>query len=399
MQIYWIWYALLGGLNDGHKMALLDRFSDPEEIYHASYEDILHVLEDPKKAEEVLSARDLQPAQNILEICGRKQIGIVTFADPAYPERLRNIVHPPLVLYYKGQLPDFSGQPQIAVVGTRRATAYGLSVARRLSRQIAACGGLVVSGAAAGIDASAMTGAMEADGTVVGVLGCGVDVVYPRTNKQLFEQICKFGCLISEYPPGTKPYKWNFPRRNRIVSGLSHGVLVVEAPEGSGALITAELAMEQGRDVFVVPGNIDIAACAGSNALLKDYAAAVCCGWDVMRDYESLFPGVVAQREAPCVQEQTVRQTNATFGDSCVSPDKKFVDIPAATPYSKASDLKLTEEEKAVVSCIGESPVLIDDVIAQVRLPAGNVLAMLTMLALRGVIQNHPGRRVSLKRN
>ena len=398
MQIYWIWYALLPELNGMQKMALLERYSDPEEIYHATYEDILPVLQDSAKAESVLAARDLQPAEKIQLACSEKQIGILPFNSEQYPNRLRNIDQPPMVLYYKGTLPDFQKQPLLAVVGTRKATAYGLAAARKLSREIAACGALVVSGAASGIDAAAMEGAIEADSGVVGVLGCGVDVVYPKSNRKLFERICAQGCLISEYPPGTQPYKWNFPQRNRIISGMANGVLVVEAPERSGALITAELAIDQGRDVFVVPGNIDVAACAGSNGLLQEYAAAVCSGWDVVRDYQSLYPGVIEKRDAPPRQLQ-VAEDICIPAVSAKKNDKNFIDKRAATPESKATKHSLTEDERTILNCVGDTPVLIDDVIAQSQLPAGKVLATLTMLTLYGEIQNHPGRRISLKRN
>ena len=208
-------------------------------------------------------------ANGILGDCAAKGIYVLTYQDAAYPNRLKHIPDPPLTLYYQGTLPDFDAEPAVAVVGTRRASAYGCLTARRMGYQIAKCGGLVVSGMAGGVDTLAMKGALLAEQPVVGVLGNGLDVVYPRSNRDLYQDVAWRGCLLSEFPPGTPPIGRNFPRRNRIISGLTCGVVVVEAPARSGALITAQLALDQGRDVFAVPGNVDAACSAGSNGLLR----------------------------------------------------------------------------------------------------------------------------------
>ena len=242
MLIHWIWLATRQGLNDRMKVAVLQHFQDPEDAYYAEGEAFRRIDGLTIENMEALQDKNLKQAGKILDQCADKDIHILTFQDAAYPRRLKNISDPPLVLYYKGRLPDFDDSPLVAVVGTRKASGYGLTAAKRMGYQIAKCGGTVVSGMAFGIDGVATDGALTAGGTVVGVLGCGADVVYPLSNRALFADVERRGCLLTEFPPETPPQKWNFPKRNRIISGLSNGVLVVEAPERSGALITARQA-------------------------------------------------------------------------------------------------------------------------------------------------------------
>ena len=291
MLIHWIWLATRPHMTDWVKVELVRHFGDAESVYFACDWSGIEGL--TQEGLEALQDRNLKGAEEILAQCDREGLQILTYQDAAYPKRLQNIPDPPLVFYYKGRLPDFDGLPVIGVVGTRRASAYGLTAAKRMGYQIARCGGIVVSGMAAGIDGMSMKGALTAGGTVVGVLGCGADMVYPLSNRSLFADTVRYGCILSEFPPGTPPHKWNFPKRNRIISGLSCGVLVVEAPEKSGALITARQAADQGRDVFVVPGNIDVDTFVGSNRLLRDGAIAVSSGWDILSEYEGQFPGKI----------------------------------------------------------------------------------------------------------
>ena len=387
MELYWIWFSLLEGLKTRQKLELLQRFASPEDIYES------------KEPELKDLDRDLGKARAVAKQCRDKGIGILSIDAKAYPERLRNIFEPPLVLYYRGKLPDFSKQPVIGVVGTRKASPYGMNTARLLSRQIAACGGLVVSGGASGVDTMAMNGALDTGNPVVGVLGCGVDVVYPRSNGKLFEQVLQNGCLLSEYIPGDRPERWHFPQRNRIISGLSNGVLVVEAPKISGALITARTANEQGRDVYAVPGNIGVEACEGSNALLQDYAIAACSGWDVLRQYEAIYPGVVANREVVCepVNEQPIPEKQAKTRPAPVRSDKKSIDKRDTSQYSVIDISGLTEEERYFLACMGTKPCYMDDVIARLEQPAADAIRLMTRLSLKGFVENHPGRMVSAK--
>lgn len=385
MLIHWIWFSELSGISQRQKMNLLRQGVEPEDLYHAGDAELQSIPES-----SALADKDLTQARNIAEACRQKGIGILTFRDAAFPSRLRNVEDGPVLLYYRGTLPDLDTQPVVALVGTRKATPYGLRIARSVAGQMAACGGLVVSGGASGVDTAAMEAALDAGHSTVGVLGCGVDVVYPVSNRQLFERVTAKGCLLSEYPPGTKPEHWHFPQRNRIISGISHGVLVVEAPRKSGALITARCALDQGRDVFVVPGNIDSAACEGSNALLMEGAQPVLSGWDLLQTYAAQYPDVVCKQEHPAAAEK-VPQT-----DSC---DKKDIDNPVAQPYSGMMDRlqELSDEEKALLSCLTCEPILMDEVIAQTKIPAAKVLSMMTVLSLKGFVTVHPGRRVSAK--
>ena len=282
MLVHWIWLAHLPGLSDRMKLALLQQFQDPEEIYFADSGAFDHVDGMSAEIKQALTDRDLSRSEKILEACHKEQIHLLTFRDAAYPVRLKNIPDPPVLLYYRGVLPDFDGNPVIGVVGTRKASAYGLTTAKRMGYQIGRCGGILVSGMAYGIDSMAMSGALTAGAAVVGVLGCGADIVYPPSGKGLFRDTERYGCILSEFAPGTPPLAFHFPKRNRIIAGLSCGVLVVEAPEKSGALITARQALDQGRDVFAVPGNIDVPSLAGSNQLLRDGAIPVFSGWDVL---------------------------------------------------------------------------------------------------------------------
>lgn len=405
MLIYWVWYAGLNGISLAQKLALLQHFRDPEELFHTRVEGLRRIPGITEAALEALKNKNLSEAEAILKCCAEKGIGILPLGDEHYPNRLRNTYDPPLVLYFMGTLPDWEAIPVIGVVGTRKATAYGMNTALRFGRQIAQCGALVVSGGASGIDTMAMQGALDADKPVVGVLGCGVDVVYPKTNKQLFSQVIRSGCLISEYPPKTQPKPWHFPERNRIISGISNGLLVVEAPEKSGALITAKRALEQGRDVFAVPGNIDVPACAGSNGLLQDRAMAALSGWDVVKEYDLLYPGQISRRE----RAATAWETELKVAESQAVPektvkrngkiDKISIDNGEKSTYSvlDKQTLDLSEAEQTVLSAIPQKPAAADEVIARVQLPAGTVKAILTKLTLKRLVINHPGGHISRK--
>ena len=293
----------------------------------------------------------------------------------------------------------------IGVVGTRKASAYGLNTAKKMGYQIAKCGGILVSGLAEGIDGSAMTGALTAGGKVVGVLGCGADVVYPAMYRSLYRDTEQNGCLITEFPPKTPPHKWNFPKRNRLISGLSNGVLVVEAPAISGSLITARQAADQGRDVFVVPGNIDVPTQQGSNALLRDGAIAVSSGWDVVSEYVHIYPDKIKQATGESIFLTTPEKPLPKVAQTPVLPekrslfdrkkDKKPIDNGEKKNYSVQQDL--SAEEKELLKPLEQGECLVDDLIAASGMPAGKVLSMLTMLQIRGAVELLPGKRVTLK--
>lgn len=401
MLVHWIWLSQRTAVSDRMKGELLRHFSDPEDLYYADGQAFQGIGGLSEEALQSLLDRDLSRAGAILDQCIRGNIHILTIEDEAYPQRLKNIADPPVLLYYKGTLPDFDAQPAIGIVGTRKSSAYGIQAASRMGREVAACGGLVISGMAEGIDAAAMNGALMAKGSVVGILGCGPDIVYPRCNRGLFGDTERYGCILSEFAPGTPPYKGNFPKRNRIISGISCGVLVVEAPEKSGALITAREANEQGRDVFVVPGNVDSPGFVGSNRLLRAGAIAVSCGWDVMCEYEHLYPGKVKKAEPV---ENIRENAGASVAQRPVLPEnpvkreKINIDNGSDEPYIDLNNILtgLTPDERTVVSAIQKQEQLVDEVIEAVDMSAGKVLAILTILELKGKVIRHPGKRVSL---
>ena len=383
MQLYWIWLAHKSGINDREKLLLAERFPNPEDIYHASEKELAQLEGISANAVEALAQKDLSEARRIVRQCMDRSIRILTWSDESYPVCLRNIADPPLVLYYRGQLPDFDAMPVIGIVGTRKASPYGLQIAQKFGREIVNSGGIVVSGMAEGIDAMATKGALHRKNCTVGVLGCGVDRIYPACNRDLFRQMAQEGCLLSEFPPGAKPDKWNFPRRNRIISGLSNGIIVVEAPKKSGALITARQALEQGRDVFAVPGNVGVSACEGSNALLKDGAGLATSGYDVLSEYAVIYPGKIHQ----VAEEKEV---------AVVCDDKKAVDNPALPLYSDVDDSisDLTDTERTVLALLKPQEQSIDLLIAQSQMPTAQFLASLTMLEVKGYAHTLPGRRV-----
>ncbi len=419
MLIHWIWLATRPELSDREKRTLLEHFGDPEDIFYTDREGF-HDLEGLSKGQlDALLDKDLHKAGAILRTCSDMGIRICTYHDGNYPARLKNITDPPTVLYYKGYLPHWDSAPVIGIVGTRDASTYGINVGRKMGSQIARCGGIVVSGIASGNDAAAMAGALSAGGCAIGILGSGVDIVYPASNRSLFADTERYGCLISEFPPGTPPYGWNFPKRNRIISGISNGVLVVEAPIKSGALITARQAADQGRDVFVVPGNVDVATCAGSNALLREGAIAARNGWDVVSEYLSLYPDRIrhySQSDAataftdpgtgqpiePEISLPQVAQKPKSPQKKTVSSkksEKLTVDNRDTPPYSDIQAVlkDLSPEEQVIVRLLADGPRLVDDLIAQSGLPTGQVLSLLTLLEIQNVVERRPGKQVALK--
>lgn len=417
---YWIWLSTLSGLSLRGQLQLVEHFGSPEAVF-LSDRGALEQLEGLTERElKALSRRDLRTADNVLEDCRKHQISILTIQDAAYPQRLRAIDTPPLVLYYKGQMLPFDSLPAVTVVGSRKASAYGLTVAKRLGYQLGHCGGTVISGAAKGIDSLALQGALSADAPAAAVLGNGLDIVYPLESKDIYQDLTEKGCLISEFPPGTPPLAQNFPRRNRIMSGLAVAVLVVEAAKKSGSLITAELALEQGRDVYAVPGNIGLACCEGSNQLLQDGAYLVTSGWDLLQHYQARFPELLARRGGGAQITLAPQDQNRENLRRVASPvelpvpepvekpaqerppetanSEKRIDIAPKRNYIDLQQVKnsLTEDERILVELLEEGPKNVDDVMDQSQIPPARVLASMTLLEVKGYVARHPGNTFEL---
>lgn len=399
MLQHWIWLTTRRGIGTRGCAALLRLFGSAERIFEMKEAEYLSTEGFERRWLESLLDKSLDDAEKILVQCDEKRISLLTYCDEHYPDRLKNIADPPALLYYKGTLPEFDQEAAIAIVGSRRCSPYGLLHAKQFSKLIANSGGIVVSGGARGIDTMALRGALDSAMPVVCVLGCGLDVVYPAENHFLFRDIEMHGCMISELPPGTPPEARNFPPRNRIISGLSLGVLVVEAPEHSGALITADFALEQGRDVFSIPANIGVKSCAGSNRLLREGAIMVDSGWDVLQQYTYLFPDKLNDgRLAETARK--IFQTRYHMALPVYSPmpmigsdDKKSVDNPPVKNYSdeKEKSCAYTADETAVQSVMEAEPIHCDQIVAKCGLPVSRVMAALTMLQIKKRVEKLPG--------
>ena len=384
---YWLWLTTLPGLTDSSRMLLMEHFSSPEDVYYAREEALWQVDGLKKEQAALLENKSLAMADRVLADCARKDIFIITMADALYPERLKNIYQPPLLLYGKGAMPLFDEEAAVAVVGTRSCTPYGIHCAEKLGYELTQQGGMVVSGMAKGVDGAAMRGALRFGGFTCGVLGGGVDVVYPAENRRLYEDIAATGVLLSEYPPQTLPEAWHFPVRNRIISGLSVAAVVVEAPVKSGALITAENAMEQGRDVFAIPGPVDAPNSAGCHRLIREGAILATCAWDILGEYESRFPHKLRRAAPPMPPLPRLAgepklaaekpKTNASRPEEAEAP---------ALPYLTAEELAgLSDEQRTVLRALRtDAPLLTDQLAEDSGLPIQRVLPALTLLEISG---------------
>lgn len=293
-------------------------------------------------------------------------VDVLTIYDEGYPKQLKEIPDAPVVFYVKGQIPEDKGLV-IAVVGSRKASIYGITVTSEFSGRLAELGVTVVSGMARGIDTAAHQGALKAHGLTVAVLGCGLSHIYPKENEKLMEEITQNGAVISEFPMDTPPFANNFPRRNRIIAGLSLGVLVVEAREKSGALITADFALEQGREVYAIPGKIDNPSTKGVHNLIKQGAKLATCVEDILEDLE---PRITASLR------------NRTQGLDSMAPTGASKDIGQGT----RSDL--TEGEQLIYNHLNDRPVHIDELMA--RYPSAAVV--LLQLEMKRLVQQLPGK-------
>ena len=390
---YWIWLSSLPGLRKETARRLTEEYGSPRDVYFAPQRetDLAPYLRESEK--RALRSKELSHAHETAEKCEKLGIRVVALWDAVFPQRLSNIPEPPLVLYVRGTLPPVDDEPVVGIAGTRRCSAYGAVTAGKLAADFARCGGTVVSGLAKGIDAAAAEGALNAGGKVIGVSGCGIDTVYPRENESLFTRVAENGAVVSEYPPGAPPARQNFPARNRIISGLSLGVVIVEAPEGSGALITADWALQQGRDVFAVPGNVDRPTFAGSNRLIGEGAKLISCAEDLLEEYLPLFPERLQPPETSEIGGISP-PVSAKSEDFSVGSAKKSVDKSGNAEYIdlSMSRMELDENEKTVLSLLGSEPRHVDDLALDCGLPPHRVLAALTKLELLGVAGQRPGK-------
>lgn len=395
---YWIWLSSAEGVGIRAKAALIRRFGDAESAFFAPSGSFAATEGVCAAEAAVLERRDMSRVSEILGECEAQGITVVTMQDALYPKRLKSIWAPPVVLYVKGRLPQMDDEAAVAVVGTRSASPYGIKMARQIACEICRCGGVVISGLTNGVDAAAATGALLADGVCVGVLG----TAHEEQESELSYDVCRRGALVSEYAPGTRSLKSFFRDRNRISSGLSVGTVAIEAPEKSGTLLFVSEALEQGREIFAVPGNADASGCRGTNQLLKDGATPVTCGWDVMREFAALYPNRIKRSaEPPAAPESRAAESippRSKSPENRTALGKKEIDKEKGGAYIDLREqlASLSETQLKIVSAIDKEPTHIDDIVEKTGLGAATVLTQLTVMTVRGIVRRVPGNRVAL---
>ena len=318
---YWLALALTPGLGPARIKKLIEHFGTAERVFHASLTELEAMGMRAVSAQSIATGKSVELAQQECVKAAEAGARIISLSDPEYPSRLKEIYDPPVILFVKGSV-EVLAQPGIAMVGTRHPTPYGSGMAERLSTDLAARGLVIISGLARGVDTASHRGAVAAKGKTVAVLGTGIDVMYPRENTRLTEQIIALGgALITEFPVGTSPAPQNFPIRNRIISGMSAGVLVVEAAEYSGTRITSRLALEQNRDVYAVPGNVTNKNSWGPNTLIKQGAKLVATWEDVWEE----LPTDVQDALSAMQNESPEPETASLFPDEVTSPHERKI--------------------------------------------------------------------------
>lgn len=377
--LYWVWLTDICGVYNNDANALLEQFDTVDEIYNATdYSGILNVKPSTLKK---LRDKSLKKAEKIKESCDRIGAAIITFDDIRYPDSLRSIANPPYVLYMRGEIMKWDRILGIGVVGTRTCSDYGHKAVDYIVKDLALCGATIISGMALGIDGLAARAALSAGNKTVAVLGTAIDNPYPWEHRKLMQEIMENGTVISEYPPGAKSLRTSFPWRNRIISGLSKGVLVVEAPKKSGALITASYALEQGKDVFAVPGNIFKKESEGTNSLLANGAKAVGSAEDVLNEY-------IYEIERLKISKPNVVSKFFT------KPEKIGNEIKLSIDDKRFSGLSQTD--KKIISLLIEENMHIDDIARKSEIPTGELTTKLAMLEFSGHIQKIPGNNYKL---
>jgi DNA processing protein len=366
-SLSWLALGLTPGLASRLSARVLKRFDSPEGVFRASLPDLESCQLPSQVAQAIVkkeafkrAEKELSAIQKIAGCC------LLNWTDPEYPQNLLQIYDPPVLLYVRGD-PQVLNLPSVSIVGTRRPTLYGTQMAQRLGRELAARGLVIVSGMARGIDAIAHQGAMDSNGRAIGVLGTGIDVCYPKENKKLYEKVLERGAIISEFPLRTHPAPENFPIRNRIVAGMPLGTVVVEGAQYSGSLITARLAMEFGREVFGVPGNVTQPVSFAPNLLIKQGAKLVTGSADVVEELPTPVRAALLQVEQPEAEQRNLLAAAALNGS-----EKKLYDL--LTP---------------------DHAVHIDDIVERSGLNSSEVLATLFDLEMKGVVRQLPGKQFS----
>ncbi len=387
---------------------LVAAFGDANGIYCADAYQIASVLGNRRAEARYLTDKDLKDAERLLEYCASMNIRLLTYWDDGYPACLRKISDPPPWLFVKGVLPDFLHEPTVAVVGTREPSEYGKRMTYEIAYDLACAGVTTVSGLALGIDGIAAAATLAAGGKTVAVFGSGIDVIYPSVHTYLMREIVKSGCVISEFAPGIRPERWNFPRRNRVISALSDAVLVTCGSLRSGALLTARHATEQQRPIYALPGPVDTDDGVGPMKLLRDGARALSCADDLLAVLEERYPraiDVFRLKEKPDV---SIEQAVLRYRVFCKGEERKGrKELRDLLPHKKQREKKpdseelkrvseqsvsLGSEEQAVLHALLPGDFTVDELMIP-SMSVGEICAALTMLEIYGFVRSLPGGR------
>lgn len=370
---YWVWLSERTDVNLNSIAALLEHFGSAEEAFNSRPGSFYRVEGISARDAEKLEQRNMENVSTIISLCRKEKINIIPLDSPEYPKRLKEIYAPPVVLYVKGTLPDLENSAPIAVIGTRKASEYGLRMGRNMAYELSRCGSPVISLLTAGIDAAGAEGALFAEGPVIGVLGTPVDMA----KSKLARAVAKNGALVSEYAPGTEPQRAFFRARNRIASGLSRGVVVIEAPEKSGTRLFVAEALEQGREVYALPSNADSETGGGTLRLLREGARLAVHGWHIAED----FPEYLDSSIHETFPEETTEKPQ--------TEEKLPIDNENAPCYIDLEALSgvLSEEQKIIASYINGNSRHADEIIENTGLSASAVLAELTVLEIMGIVR------------
>jgi len=378
---FWVWLSGVRNVPPLLKNHLCDVFGGPEAVYHAGRDELMFEGATAKEAARLMD-KSMAETERILSACEAQSVDILTLQDAAYPERLRQIPDPPAVLYVRGRLPAVDECACIAVVGTRHASAYGLQMAANLGGEIAEGGGVVVSGLAEGCDGVAMEAALRAGGAVIGVLGTSIDTVYPAKNRWLFREVVGRGALVSEHGPGVRTFSGDFKARNRIISGLSLGVAVAEAPVRSGTRVTVNRALEQARDVFAVPTAADGPNAEGYLALTRLGAVSVRNGAEILERYADRFARYSPNFAPTPIKKEIDKLQDMVYIDP-QGPEPKWEELP--------------EDQRRILQAMDRPNMHADEIIEATGLAAHKALAALTMLQVSGYVTQSAGRRYTRK--
>ncbi|MBQ7788112.1 MAG: DNA-processing protein DprA [Clostridia bacterium] len=393
-RIIWIWLSLHFGAGNKIYQKLYNHFGSIEAIYDSDDADVDTIKWLSNSYKRSLLDKNLDHAHEVVEWCEDNNVQIVTPSDAEYPFPLRQLDDYPPVLYYRGKLPHFERELCISVVGTRKMTVYGQKNAYELGFGLAKGGAIVVSGMALGIDCTAQKGALYAGGSAIAVLGSGIDVVYPLKNAALMEKIARVGAVITEYPPHTPPNGYNFPIRNRIISALSTATVVVEADLNSGAMITANLALKQGKDLFAFPGPVKYFSTTGTNKLISEGALMATAAIDVLEHYLDRFSDKIdlqASKERPVFEKALKVASNFDSESFYATSNSKENSQTEEKATQKFDTSALSEKEKLVYDKMEfDKPVSLD-FFASLELDTSDLAMCITMLEINGAIESLPG--------